>query len=110
MSHSMISAAKPFDMSQMIGDSDFDQSSSSSMQGAATGAPSFADTLSTAFNNVNKLQNSATDAATSFALGQVNDIHSVMIAQQKATVALDLTTEIRNNVVNAYQDVMRISM
>jgi flagellar hook-basal body complex protein FliE len=77
---------------------------------SVAGVPSFSETLQKAFDNVNTMQNSAATAATSFATGQVNDIHSVMIAAQKATVALDLTTQVRNQVVGAYQQIMQMSM
>jgi flagellar hook-basal body complex protein FliE len=74
------------------------------------GSPSFSSVLGQAFQQVNQLQNSAASQAESFALGRSNDIHSTVIAAQKATVALELATQIRNKVLDAYQEVMKTSM
>ena len=74
------------------------------------GTPSFSQTLQTAFDNVNSAQNHASDLAKDFAIGRTSDIHGVMIASQQATIALRLTTQVRNKVVEAYQEVMRTSM
>jgi flagellar hook-basal body complex protein FliE len=63
-----------------------------------------------ALDNVNALQNNASSAATQFALGQSSDIHSVMIAGQKAGITLELTTQVRNKIVDAYQSIMQMSM
>lgn len=71
---------------------------------------SFGQTLENAFGKVNDMQNNANDLAKSFALGQTSDIHGVMIASQQATIALQLTTQIRNKAIDAYQEVMKMSM
>ncbi len=76
----------------------------------AVGGESFAGMLHDALSSVNATQVSAEQAATDFALGKVTDVHSVMIAAQKASVALSLTTQVRNKVVEAYQSVMQMSM
>jgi flagellar hook-basal body complex protein FliE len=73
-------------------------------------ASSFSSVLNQAFDQVNDLQNNAASQARSLALGQTKDIHSVLIATQKADVALELTTQVRNQIVSAYQEVMRMSM
>lgn len=74
------------------------------------GSPSFAQTLQSAFGQVNDLQTHAGQMATSFAQGKTSDIHTVMIASEQASMALQLTTQIRNKAVDAYQEIMRISM
>lgn len=38
--------------------------------------------------------------------GEVNDLHSVIIAGEKADVALNLTVQIRNKVLDAYNEIM----
>lgn len=73
-------------------------------------SPSFGQTLQDALGSVNDLQNRAGGMARAFAVGQTGDIHSVMIASEEATVALQLTTQVRNKVVEAYQDIMRLSL
>lgn len=94
---------------QALGTGQLDSLSSSPPAATSTG-PSFGDSLLSAFDNVNALQNDSTTAATQFALGKSSDIHSVMIAGQKAGIALELTTEVRNKIVDAYQQIMQMSM
>lgn len=71
---------------------------------------SFATTLTNAANEVNQLQIASQDQTRDFVLGKTNDIHSVMIASQKASVALELTTQVRDKVLEAYQAVMQMAM
>ena len=76
---------------------------------ASTG-PSFGQMLQSALGQVSGLQDHAAQMTTAFAYGKTGDIHSVMIASEQATMALQLTTQIRNKAVDAYQEVMRMSM
>lgn len=73
-------------------------------------APSFGQTLQSALSHVNDLQNKSGDLTKAYATGQTSDIHGVMIAGEQATIALQLTTQIRNKAIDAYQEIMRISM
>jgi len=60
--------------------------------------------------NTNDLQAQAADIAEKFALGEVTEIHDVMIAAEEAGVALELVMEIRNKLVEAYQEMMRLAV
>jgi flagellar hook-basal body complex protein FliE len=40
--------------------------------------------------------------------GQVTDIAQVMLARQEAGVAVEATLQVRNKLLNAYQDIMRM--
>ena len=82
---------------------------SDSASGAASG-PSFGQMLQSALGQVSGLQDHASQMTTAFAQGRTGDIHGVMIASEQATMALQLTTQIRNKAVDAYQEVMRMSM
>ncbi|MBM7705981.1 flagellar hook-basal body complex protein FliE [Chryseomicrobium aureum] len=42
--------------------------------------------------------------------GRVENVHEVMIAAQKASLSLDLTMQVRNKMVEAYQEVMRMQV
>lgn len=77
---------------------------------AAASGPSFGQMLQSALGQVSGLQDHAGQMATAFAQGKTGDIHGVMIASEQATMALQLTTQIRNKAVDAYQEVMRMSM
>lgn len=71
---------------------------------------SFGEFLSDALNETNKLQHEASKASFDLASGQVQDISEVVIATEKATVALQLTMQVRNKVVDAYQEIMRMQV
>jgi flagellar hook-basal body complex protein FliE len=45
-----------------------------------------------------------------FISGDLPDVHQLMIASEKATLGLSLTVQVRNKVIEAYQDVMRMQM
>ncbi len=59
-------------------------------------------------NNTNDLQMNAADIAEKFVLGEITDIHEVMIAAEEAGVAFELVMEIRNKLIEAYQELMRM--
>ncbi|MBV9849614.1 MAG: flagellar hook-basal body complex protein FliE [Armatimonadetes bacterium] len=71
---------------------------------------SFGDTLQNALSDVNNSQLHAGALAQDFAAGRTSDVHGVMIASEQATIALQLATQVRNKAVEAYQEIMRISM
>lgn len=73
-------------------------------------AASFADTMVRALESVNSLQLDAQKGAGSLADGSAANVHSVTIALEQANIALQLTTAVRNKVVEAYQEVMRITV
>ena len=71
---------------------------------------SFATLLQHSLEQVNGLQHDADAAARAFALGQAPSVHETMISMEKADISLRLTTKIRNKVVEAYQDIMRMQI
>lgn len=72
--------------------------------------PSFGDTLKDAVGSVNELQGNADNMAQKLATGDVQDIHQVMLALNKASNAFGLTMQVRNKAVEAYQDIMRMQV
>ncbi|MGV8958956.1 MAG: flagellar hook-basal body complex protein FliE [Stenotrophomonas sp.] len=74
-------------------------------------APSFTDTLRNAINGVNETQQKAGALATAFELGEPGaDLAKVMVAAQQSQVAFRATVEVRNRLVQAYQDVMNMPL
>ena len=71
---------------------------------------SFQQTLSRVLEEVNELQLSAGEVAEKFVRGEVENVHDVMIAAEKASVSLELTLEVRNKLIEAYRELMRIQM
>jgi len=71
---------------------------------------SFGTLLQQAVDRVNGTQYDADAAARAFALGQAPSVHDTMIAMEKADLSLRLTTKVRNKVVEAYQEIMRMQV
>lgn len=71
---------------------------------------SFSDYLSQALQDVQDMQNEAEFSATQLALGQEEYIHNTILALDKANLALQLTIQVRDKVVEAFQELMRIQM
>jgi flagellar hook-basal body complex protein FliE len=71
-------------------------------------AKSFGQFLNEALSSVEQAQLEAADAARRLATGEIRDIAEVTIASEKATLALQLTVQVRNRVIEAYQDMMRM--
>ncbi len=69
---------------------------------------SFEKTLNKFITDVNSLQNQAAESTVNLVKGEVEDVHDVMIAVGKANIAMELMLEIRNKIVEAYQEVMRM--
>ncbi len=70
----------------------------------------FADLLSDSLNEVSEMEREAEDLSEQFALGEIDDVHRVTVATEKARLALQLTTEVQNRVVEAYDDIMRMQI
>lgn len=71
----------------------------------------FSDILADALNNVNQLKNEGNELRTRFDMGDHSvSIGDVMIANQKASVAFDATVEVRNKLVEAYKDIMSMTV
>jgi len=71
---------------------------------------SFADILGQAIQNLNYLQNKVVEDGNLLATGQVDNLHQIMITSEKAELALELTVQIRNKVIEAYQEIMRMQI
>ncbi|WP_114418760.1 flagellar hook-basal body complex protein FliE [Marinospirillum perlucidum] len=71
--------------------------------------PSFTTLLKQAIDNVNGHQQTANDLRTRYEMGDPNvDITNVMIAAQKSSVSFEAMTQVRNRLVSAYQEIMRM--
>ena len=83
---------------------------SSTGTGAAKAAneKSFGQFLTDALENVNDLQKKADQASVDLATGRIEDISQVVIAAEKAAVALQLTIQVRNKMLESYQEMMRM--
>ncbi len=78
--------------------------------GTPNDGPKFAETLQNALNQVNQDQLNVEQMQRKMITGEVNDISEVMIAAEKANLSLGLTVQVRNKVVEAYQEIMRMQI
>ena len=71
---------------------------------------SFGDVLKSSLAEVNRLQKQADAAITELAKGDKVSLHETMIAMEQADVSFKLMMEVRNKIVEAYQEIMRIQV
>jgi flagellar hook-basal body complex protein FliE len=67
----------------------------------------FGELLQSALDRVGTMQSEADRAVEDLTLGRPADIHSTMIAVEKAGIAMELALQIRNKLLNAYETLMR---
>lgn len=72
--------------------------------------PSFAETLKGAISNVNDLSLESASQQQKLATGETKNIPEVMIAAEKSSVAFKLLMQVRNKVIDAYQEVMKMQV
>ncbi|MDZ4042040.1 MAG: flagellar hook-basal body complex protein FliE [Eubacteriales bacterium] len=70
--------------------------------------PGFGELLARAIETVNAEQVKADVTIQKFLTGEIQDVHQVMIAGQQARLTMQLALEVRNKVVEAYQEISRI--
>lgn len=78
-------------------------------KGAGSGE-SFSEALKNSIEQVNKLQVEADQASQELLLGQDRNIHQVMIAVEKANLSFQLMMQVRNKIITAYEEMMRIQV
>ncbi len=76
-------------------------------QGPSGTFQNFGDLLGNAVNAINSTQAAADTAATQLITGQSTDLHSVMISMEKAKVTFDLGVQVRNKLLDGYNELMR---
>lgn len=70
----------------------------------------FQNILENAIGHVEQSRTNAEQMAKDFISGDSEELHSVALASQRAELELDLTLQIRNKVVSAYQEIMRMQV
>ena len=71
---------------------------------------SFGDIIADALNEVNGLQVNADKLTQQYLAGETTDIAGVLIATEQANLALQLTVQVRNKIVEAYQEISRMQI
>ena len=71
---------------------------------------SFKDTMNKFLTDVNSMQKQADESVQKLISGEITDVHQVMSTVEEANVAFNMMMEIRNKVMDAYQEIMRIRL
>ena len=79
-------------------------------QGTDKADGSFTGILKHAINTVNQAKIEADQAVQELATGNEKDIHQTMIALEKAEVSFQLMMQVRNKIVSAYEEIMRMQI
>jgi flagellar hook-basal body complex protein FliE len=76
---------------------------------AGTAAPgnSFIDSLSQAFQDLNGQLSDADASMADFASGGSTDLHTVMLQMEEASISLKAAVDVRDKLLEAYQEIMR---
>lgn len=77
---------------------------------ADAGTPGFAGALQSALAGVDARQTRADQLSEAYDKGQVTDVAKVMLARQEAGVGFEATLQVRNKLLSAYQDIMRMGV
>ena len=79
---------------------------------AETNGPAggFSQALKSALDGVNDTQQRAEALGDAYQRGEVTDVAKVMLARQEAGVAFEATLQVRNRLLTAYQDIMRMGV
>ncbi|GFZ83874.1 hypothetical protein GCM10008018_32210 [Paenibacillus marchantiophytorum] len=86
------------------------QPKSDAGEGAADLGKRFGSFLNDAITNLNTQQQQVDQLNQSFIKGELSDVHQLTIASEKASLGLELTVQVRNKVLEAYQEMMRMQL
>ncbi|MEN1966879.1 flagellar hook-basal body complex protein FliE [Lentibacillus sp. N15] len=70
----------------------------------------FATMLKNEIQGVNDTQVAANQKTEALATGQIDDLHDVMIAAQKASITLETSVQVQQKVIDAYNEIMRMQV
>ena len=66
--------------------------------------------LTGAINQLESSNKAASDSVQKFLSGENEELHTTILATQKAELAFELGLQVRNKVVDAYQEIMKMQM
>lgn len=78
------------------------------LKAPASRPDAFQSILQQSIQNVSQLQNDADTAVNQFISGEQDDPHTMMMAVQRSSLSFDMFVQVRNKVVQAYQEVMKM--
>jgi len=73
-----------------------------------TAASGFQDIFQDIITQAKETQEVANQDSIKLAMGQTDDLHTIMINAEKAAIALELTVQVTSKAINAYNEIMRM--
>ncbi len=70
---------------------------------------SFFNMLKDSIHEINELQVDANEQVAKLSRGEIKDVHQVMIAAQEANLTFSMMMQIRNKIIDAYQEIIKMS-
>jgi flagellar hook-basal body complex protein FliE len=86
------------------------QQSKNSGLGATELTKNFGSFLNDAVSQLNNQQSQVDELNEQFVKGQLSDVHQLMIASEKASLGISLTVQVRNKIIESYQEIMRMQV
>jgi flagellar hook-basal body complex protein FliE len=80
------------------------------LESGSSSAGGFGSILKDAMRQVGELDSTASRSVENFLSGEGDDLHKTIMATQRADLAMELFLQMRNKVVSAYQEVMRMQV
>lgn len=77
---------------------------------AASGTDAFAQAFADAISKVETFQSNAQASADKFLSGEGEELHQVALKAQQADLSFELFMQVRNKIISAYQEVMRMQV
>jgi len=77
---------------------------------AAADGPAFADTLKNLIGEVSKSADAADEASRAYATGRSTDVTATMVAVERSSITFALMLQIRNRLLDAYQEIQRMQV
>ncbi|MDE3032137.1 MAG: flagellar hook-basal body complex protein FliE [Acidobacteriota bacterium] len=103
----------PLNLSQILPPSPVSspaQTGAGGVTGGAQGDVGFGDLLKQALQEVNQAQTQADGEARNLMTGESADMHTAMLAVQKADLSFQMMMAVRSKLIDAYREVMRMQM
>jgi flagellar hook-basal body complex protein FliE len=76
----------------------------------STGGDAFSSVFAEAVQKVENYRLDAADSVNKFLSGEGEELHTVALKTQQAQISFDLFMQVRNKVVSAYQEIMRMQV
>lgn len=77
---------------------------------SGSGGVTFSDMLKDSFDEVNKFQHQADHAIKELVAGRNKNVHETMLAIDRAETSLKLAMQVRNKILDAYREIMRMQV